>query len=233
MHEYSQRWALSAAVIAAIGGIVALILGAFLAPIPAHVDATALATALFIRGLLALLALAGAFVLAYYVGYRIEAQLGPSNADPKAALASSPLLAMFVTPGPRRDALYSGMLTLASYWFFSTIYIAALGHTIGEGSLTSATAGSFIISRVLQGLALAIAGAGASGLGARNAATRRVTQRLFRGAPAAAPSAIEFPPAATPAAMPPAPIAPITPDAAPAADAAADAASGASGASAE
>lgn len=213
MHEFSQRWALSASVIAAIEGIVALVVGAFLAPIPAHVDATALATALFIRGLLALLALAGAFVLAYYVGFRIESQLGPSNADPKPALASSPLLAMFLTPGPRRDALYAGMLTLASYWFFTTIYIAALGHTIGEGSVTAATAGSFIFSRVLQGLALAIAGAGAAGLGARNAATRRVTQRVFRGGASAMPSAIEIPPAVTPPA-------PLAPDAAPPADAA-------------
>jgi len=193
MHEYSQRLALTMAVIAAVEGILALIVGAFLAPIPSHIDATTLATALFIRGLLALIALAAAFALAYVAGYRIEAQLGPSNADPKPALASSPLVAMFVTPGPRRDAIYSGMLTLAAYWFFTTIYIAALGHTIGEGSLTAANAGSFVFSRLLQGLALAIAGAGAGGLGARNAAMRRITQRVFRGAPAT--SAIDMPPA--------------------------------------
>lgn len=219
MHEYSQRMALTMAVIAAIEGIVALIVGAFVAPIPSHTDATTLATALFIRGLLALIALAAAFALAYYAGYRIEAQLGPSNADAKPALANSPLLAMFLTPGPRRDALYSGMLTLAAYWFFSTIYIAALGHTIGEGSLTAANAGSFVFTRLLQGLALAIAGSGAGGLGARNAAMRRITQRVFRGAPTA--TAIDIVAPATPT-----PPAPHASDPTPASDSASSATAG-------
>ncbi len=219
MHEYSQRMALTTAVIAAIEGIVALIVGAFLAPIPtAHVDAATYATALFVRGLMALLALAAAFVLAYYAGYRIEAQLGPSNADPKPALASSPLLAMYLTPGPRRDALYSGMLTLVAYWFFTTIYIAALGHTIGEGSLTTADVGSFIVSRLFLGLLLAIAGSGAGGLGARNAAMRRITQRVFRGAPTA--TAIDIAPAA------PTPPAPHASDITPASDSAPSAPAG-------
>ena len=105
MHEVSLRQALTMAVIAAVEGIVALVLGAFVAPIPARTDATQVATALFIRGFLALVALAAAFGLAYFAGFRIEAQLGPSNAEPSPAVASSPLIAMFTTPGPRRDAI--------------------------------------------------------------------------------------------------------------------------------
>ncbi|HET9109302.1 MAG TPA: hypothetical protein VFN78_00620 [Ktedonobacterales bacterium] len=180
MHEVSQRWALAMSVSAAIAGVVALILGAFFGPIPStHVDATTLATSLFVRGVLSLVALAAAFLLAYMAGFRIEKQLGPSNADPSPAVASAPLVAMFTTPGPRRDAIYSGMLTLVAYWFFTTIYIAALGNTFGAMGISASTAGSFIFSRILLGLALAIAGAGAGGLGARNAAARRITQAAF------------------------------------------------------
>jgi hypothetical protein len=181
MHEVSLRQALTMAIIAAVEGIVALVLGAFVAPIPTHTDATQVATALFIRGFLTLIALAAAFGLAYFAGFRIEAQLGPSNAEPSSAMASSPLIAMFTTPGPRRDALYSGAIVLIAYWFLTTVYIAALGRTIGGIGVTSDTAGSFIFSRIVEGLALAAAGAGAGGLGARNAATRRITQRIFRG----------------------------------------------------
>ena len=188
MHEVSQRWALTMAVSAAIAGVAALILGAFFGPIPSsHIDATQLATSLFIRGILSLVALAAALILAYVAGFRIEKQLGPSNADPSPAVANSPLVALFTTPGPRRDAIYTGMLTLVAYWFFTTIYIAALGNTFAMG-INASTAGSFIFSRLVLGLALAAAGAGAGGLGARNAAARRITQAAFTmAAPEVAP----------------------------------------------
>lgn len=194
MHEVSLRRALTMAVIAAIEGVVALVLGAFVAPIPTHTDATQVATALFIRGFLALIALVVAFGLAYYAGYRIEGTLGPSNADPSPAVASSPLVALFTTPGPRRDAVYAGVLTLTSYWFFTMIYIAALGQTLGNVGVTRNTVGSFIISRIIQGVALAAAGAGAGGLGARNAATRRATRHIFASATPAEASLLPTPP---------------------------------------
>lgn len=178
MHEVSQRWALTTSVIAAIEGVVALIVGAFLAPIPAHTSATQVATALFIRGFLALIALVVAFALAYYAGYRIQMTFEPTQLTPGPVAASSPLIALFATPGPRRDALYTGGLTLIAYWFFTTIYIAALGRTVGNLGLEGSVAG-FIFSRLLQGLALAAAGGGAGALGARNAATRIVTRRIF------------------------------------------------------
>lgn len=179
MHEVSRRWALTMSVIAAIEGVVALVVGAFLAPIPTHTSATQVATALFIRGFLALIALVIAFVLAYYAGYRIQMTFEPTQPAPAGlAAASSPLVALFTTPGPRRDALYAGGLTLIAYWFFTTIYIAALGRTVGNLGLEGSVPG-FIFSRFLQGLALAAAGGGAGALGARNAATRIVTRRIF------------------------------------------------------
>lgn len=182
MHEVSQRWALTMSVIAAIEGVVALVVGAFLAPIPTgQTSATQVATALFIRGFLALIALVVAFSLAYYAGYRIQMTFEPTQPTLGPVAASSPLVALFTTPGPRRDALYTGGLTLIAYWFFTTIYIAALGRTVGSVGLTGSVS-AFIFSRLLQGVALAAAGGGAGALGARNAATRLITRRVFASA---------------------------------------------------
>lgn len=196
MHEVSQRWALTMSVIAAIEGVVALVVGAFVAPMPTTTDALQLVTALFIRVFIALIALIVAIVLAYYAGYRIQGSFEPTPTTPAPAVASSPLLALFTTPGPRRDALYAGGLTLISYWFFTTLYIAALGRSVGgigvQGSVVS-----FIFSRLVQGLALAAAGGGAGALGARNSATRMVTRRIFT--PAQAPQQSEQPTANEPA----------------------------------
>lgn len=196
MHEVSQRWALTMSVIAAIEGVVALVVGAFVAPMPTTTDALQLVTALFIRVFIALIGLIVAIVLAYYAGYRIQGSFEPTATTPAPAVASSPLLALFTTPGPRRDALYAGGLTLISYWLFTTLYIAALGRSVGgvgvQGSVVS-----FIFSRLVQGLALAAAGGGAGALGARNSATRMATRRIFT--PAQAPQPSEQPTANEPA----------------------------------
>ncbi len=196
MHEVSWRQALTMSVFAAVEGVVALVLGAFVAPIAPHAEAVQIATAVFIRGFLALIALAVAGGLAYFAGYRIEASLGPSDADPSLAVATSPLVALFVTPGPRRDAFWAGAITLATYWLFTTIYIAALGNTVGGIGVPRNAIGSFALSRLAQGVALAVAGAGVGALGARNAATRRITRRIFEPAPVvvAAPLAPLAPP---------------------------------------
>lgn len=205
MHEVSQRWALTMSVIAAIEGVVSLIAGTFIAPIPQQTATTPLAgsqliTAVFIRGILALIALAVAFVLAYYAGYRIQATFEPSaNAPTTPAAASSALFALFATPGPRRDAVYAGAITLTAYWFFTTIYIAALGNAVG-GVGGASNAVSFVFSRLVLALALAAAGAGAGGLGARNAVTRSLTRRIFATPQTEAPSA---PALATPPQTPP------------------------------
>lgn len=206
MHEVSWRWTLTMSVIAAVEGVVALVLGAFVAPIAPQGEAIQIATAVFIRGILALISLAVACVLGYMAGYRIEAALGPSNADPSPAVATSPLISLFVTPGPRRDALYAGAITLSVFWLFTTIYIAALGHSLGNISVSAGGFGSFALTRLGLGLALALAGAGAGALGARNAATRRVTRRIFETAPVAEAAAAQLP-RTQPA--PPAPPAPL------------------------
>lgn len=176
MHEVSRRWALTMSVIAVVEGVAALLIGAFVAPIPSHViDALQLATAIFIRGILALIALAVAITLAYLAGYRIQSSFEPVE---QSASPASPIMALFTTPGPRRDALFAGGLILIAYWFFTTLYIAALGRSIGGLGLDS-SAPSFILSRLALGVALAAAGGGAGAIGARNAYTRALTQRIF------------------------------------------------------
>lgn len=182
MHEVSQRWAVTMAVISAVVGVVALVLGAFFAPLPTHaVDANgnALVTAVFIRGFLALLALAAAFVFAYYAGYKIQDAFEPTPPSAERSIdAGSAIFSLFSTPGPRRDALYAGGITLASYWLFTALYIAALGR-FGNVGDTSGGWGAFIVERLLQGVALIAGGGGAGALGARNALTRRLTKRIF------------------------------------------------------
>lgn len=181
MSEVSLRTALTMGIIAAVAGVAALALGAFVAPIPTQqTDATQVVTAVFVRGLLALLALVGAIALAYVAGFRIERALGPAPTQPSRVAEGSPLLSLFTTPGPRRDAVYSGAITLLVYWLISTLYIVALGKVVGGVGVTASTLGSFLSSRAAQGLVLVAAGAGAGGLGARNAAMRRLTRRIFQ-----------------------------------------------------
>lgn len=188
MHEVSRRWALTMSVIAVVVGVAALLIGAFVAPIVATgEDALALATAIFVRGILALIALAIAVTLAYIGGYRIQSSFEPTPQTPSPAVSTSPLLALFTTPGPRRDALFAGALTLTAYWFFTTIYIAAMGRNLG-GLDNPSGVPSFILTRLALGVALAAAGGGAGALGARNALTRTITQRIFSTGESAAPA---------------------------------------------
>ena len=195
MHEVSRRWALTMSVIAAVEGVIALVIGAFIAPMPATTDAFQIVTALFIRVFLALIALVVAFALAYYAGYRIQGSFEPTANTPAPAVANSPLVALFTTPGPRRDALYAGGIILIAYWLFTTLYIAALGHAFGGSGLQGSVV-SFIASRLLQGIALALAGGGAGALGARNSATRILTRRILSPGSDAAPQPPREQPAA-------------------------------------
>ncbi len=193
MHEVSQRWAVTMAVISAVVGVVALVLGAFLAPIPAHVDANELVTSVFIRGFLSLVALAAAFVFAYYAGYKIQDAFEPTPPSAEQPTdAGSAIASLFSTPGPRRDALFAGGITLASYWLFTALYIAALGR-FGNVGDTSGGWGAFIGERLAQGIALIAAGGGAGALGARNALTRRLTKRIFTAPAPDATSAQQTP----------------------------------------
>ncbi len=189
MSEASVRQALSAAIVAAITGVVALALGAFIAPIPQQTNATQVATALFIRGALALVSLALALFFAYGAGYRIEgkaAQTSAAQLPPPDPSASSPIISLFTTPGSRRDAFFAGGIVMLSYWLLTTLYIVALGKYVGNVGVDATNASSFISSHVMQGLVLIVTGLGCGGLGARAALARRVTSNAL-AAPATPP----------------------------------------------
>ncbi len=182
MRESSLRQALTAAIIAAVIGVGALALGAFVAPIPEQTSATQVVTALFIRGVLALIALALALFFSYGVGYRIEGRATetttPSLPQPDPS-ANSPIVSLFTTPGTRRDALFAGGIVMLSYWLLTTLYIVALGKYIGNVGIDQASVGSFLGSRALQGTLMIAAGLGCGGLGARAALARKLTGKAL------------------------------------------------------
>ncbi|HEU0027012.1 MAG TPA: hypothetical protein VFQ25_07845 [Ktedonobacterales bacterium] len=187
MSEASLRQALSAAIIAAVAGLVALVVGAFIAPLPTATISTSptqVVTALLIRGVLVIASLALAVFLAYRTGYRIQddvdddAQAKLPQPDPS---ASSPLVSMFTTPGPRRDAMFAGAIALGVYWIITSLYIVALGKTVGHIGVVSSDVGSFITQRIGLGLVLVAAGLGCGGLGARAALARKLTRQALMG----------------------------------------------------
>ncbi len=183
MSEASLRQALSAAIIAAVIGVVALALGGFIAPIPTQMSsATQVVTALFIRGILALFALALALIFSYVVGYRIEgsgAQAPTSELHQPDPSASSPLVSLFTTPGTRRDAVFAGGIVMLTYWLITTLYIFALGKMIGNVGVVVGDVGSFVTSHLVQGLVLILTGFGCGGLGSRAAQARRLTRKAL------------------------------------------------------
>lgn len=197
MHEASLRQALGAAIIAAVAGVVSLALGAFIAPIPTQTSASQVVTALFVRGILALLALALALAIAYFVGFRIE-MIGkqasaPSLPKPDPS-ASSSIVSLFTTPGTRRDAVFAGAIVTAAYWLITTLYILALGKTVGNVGVAAGDIGSYLTSHLAQGLVFVAAGMGCGGLGSRTALAREMTRRAFMGpviSPALPPSAAD------------------------------------------
>lgn len=197
MSEASLRQALGAAIAVAVIGVAALALGAFIAPIPQQTNATQVATALFIRGVLALISLALALFFSYGVGYRIEDRATQASTplpqpDPS---ASSPIVSLFTTPGTRRDALFAGGIVMLSYWLLTTLYIIALGKYVGAVGVDAASAGSFISSHAVQGLVLIAAGLGCGGLGARAALARKLTSKAL-SMPAVPVMPTDLPPSA-------------------------------------
>lgn len=187
MSEASLRQALSAAIIAAVVGVAALALGAFIAPIPNVTTSTnpgQVVTALLIRGILVIVGLAVAVLFAYRAGYRIQ---GESKDDTQQRLpqpdpsASSPLISMFATPGPRRDALFAGAIVMGVYWTITSLYIVALGRSVGNVGVVSSDVVSFITQRVALGVVLIAAGLGCGGLGYRAAQARMLTQQALMG----------------------------------------------------
>lgn len=185
MSEASFRQALSASIIAAVIGVAALALGAFITPIPNAPATTSpgqVVTALLVRFILVIVGLAVAVFLAYRAGYRIqgassdETQQRLPQPDPS---ASSPLVSMFTTPGPRRDAMYAGAIVMGVYWTITSLYIVALGKTIGNVGVVSTDVGSFLWQRFVLFLVLGAAGLGCGGLGARAALARKLTRKAL------------------------------------------------------
>lgn len=182
----SLRWGLGAGVISAILGLLALIAGALAEPIHTVTNAYAVALALFVRGLLALLALAMALALAYYAGWQVETRL-TWLADEGAAGAT-------VAPGGQRggvsaartQAALVGAVALVIYWLITTLYIVILGSRFGGVGAQGASPLAFSLSHLAQGIVFVGLGAGAGGLGGRAAAARRLLQRLTTLASAAA-----------------------------------------------
>lgn len=207
MSEAGLRQALVGAIIAAVIGVVALALGAFVAPIPTQTDASRVATALFVRGVLALVALALAFYLSYRTGFRIEtlASQEPAPATPPAdPSASSPIVDLFMTPGSRRDAFFAGGIVMLAYWLLTSLYILALGKIVGNLGVNNGDVAGFIGTRTLEGLALIVAGMAAGAFGARAAFARQATRKALSipSIPPALPP--DFPPSATAPGSPPA-----------------------------
>ena len=201
MSETSLRQALTAAIASAVIGVAALALGAFIAPIPSATTTTnpgQVVTALLIRGVLVIVGLGATVILAYRAGYRIHAA---ANDDVQERLpqpdpsASSPLISMFLTPGPRRDAMFAGAIVMGAYWIITSLYVAALGRSVGNVGVVSSDIGSFIWQRIVLGLVLVATGLGCGGLGARAALARRLTSKAL-SVPVISP---DIPPATGPA----------------------------------
>ncbi|HEX9035809.1 MAG TPA: hypothetical protein VF808_02350 [Ktedonobacterales bacterium] len=178
MREASLRRALVSAIIAAVVGVVALALGAFIAPIPIKTSATQVVTALFVRSILAILALGLSLYLAYRTGGHIDSDAPNEPSTPQAdPSASSAILSLVTTPGSRRDALFAGGIITGAYWIMTTLYIIALGKIVGNVGVGAGDIGSYLGSHVWWGLALVVVGMGFGALGARAAYARRVTSK--------------------------------------------------------
>jgi len=203
----SVRWGLGAGVVSAVLGLLALFIGAVVEPIQTVSTAYAVVQALFVRGLLALLALAMALALAYYAGWQVEAQLAPQAEDdatpsaslaPSPATASSPSAASASRPrarvsDARIQAALTGAFVLAVYWLVTTLYIVTLGSRIGGVGAQGVAPLTFTLDHLIQGIVFVGLGAGAGGLGGRAAAARLLLQRLTARA-TAGPSTVTHSP---------------------------------------
>jgi len=180
----SVRWGLGAGAISAVLGLLALIIGAVIEPIHLVSTAYAVVLALFVRGLLALLALAMAMTLAYYAGWQIEARLtlqaderaqGTEAAHPP---APTPPRAPTRIADARIQATLTGAFVLALYWLVTTLYIVTLGSRFGGVGAQGVAPLMFTLTHLVQGIVFVGLGAGAGGLGGRAAAARLLLQRL-------------------------------------------------------
>ncbi|HUY76678.1 MAG TPA: hypothetical protein VMV29_07885 [Ktedonobacterales bacterium] len=204
----SLRWGLGAGAISAVLGLLALIIGAVVEPIHLVSTAYAVVLALFVRGLLALLALAMAMTLAYYAGWQVEARLtlgaedaatGSGATQPPTPVAAKPTGRISDT---RIQATLTGALVLALYWLATTLYIVTLGSRFGGVGSQGVAPLTFTLSHLVQGIVFVGLGAGAAGLGGRAAAAHQLLQRLTTLAVAGGPSASSATSASAPTGAP-------------------------------
>ena len=190
----------------AVLGVLALLGGALLEPIHPVTDALSVAVAVFVRSLLVLLTLAITLLLAYLAGWRIELAPTPAAASPAPTAASAASedattadAATDSAPAPastRAQAALAGAIILFCYWFFSTLYIALFGSSIGGiGAQNGSSPLSFTISHVILGAVYVGLGAGFASLGSRAAAARRLMRNLTQlaSAPTTQPASVTTP----------------------------------------
>ncbi|SRR5579875_625745 len=194
VNSLALRWGAGIGAICALLGVVALVAGALAAPIHNVSNAYAVALAVFVRGLLALVSLAMALILAYYAGYHVESRLvaGSTGQPASVSSASSALVASPTeaptlaasSPSPsdatalRIQATLSGAIALLIYWFATALYITVLGSRVGDIGAVGASPASFTFWRIAQGIIYVGLGAGFGALGGRASAAHRLLRRL-------------------------------------------------------
>jgi hypothetical protein len=147
--------------VSAVLGVGALLVGSIIEPVQQQTSAEVVVTSIFLRSMIALLALAVAFGLACYAGTRVAP----------------------VTTGDRVrvDATIAGGLVLACYWIATTVCIFVQGNAdVREGSV--------LTTRVIFGVLFVLIGAGIGGLGSRAYAARQLLQNITLTVPAASPA---------------------------------------------
>ncbi len=192
MREMSVRWGLGMGAAGTALGVLALLIGQMFEPSTRFADATAVATAYFVRGILVLLSLGIALALAYYGGWRAALALAESRdgAAPQNIEASA----------NRLDAVFAGGIALFAYWFITSLYLWVLLAPQDRQPILS-----FLASRLVFGVLCVVLGAGMGGMGARAALARLVLRRVSLGQPASVPAApVLTSPAATAPIEPPA-----------------------------
>jgi|GEM_PF-2032773 hypothetical protein len=196
MQTATLRWGLGLGLAGAALGVVALLIGAFIFPIPPSTTAEAVAVAILVRGVLALLALGVTLGLAYYAGLRVERERQRDLADaslaeqvaeqpepldplaaaaPAATIASDPYPAS--NPGDRLGSLIAGLL-VAFCWWFATSLTGYLFRLLPQ-TASSAADPSQITERLIWGALIVIVGAGLGGLGSRAPAARTLLDRII------------------------------------------------------
>ena len=196
MRESSLRWALGLGGIAAFIGVLAAFAGNRVVPNSGNVDINSAVLLLLVAGLFALLALGIALGLAYYAGLRAEQD------RPRATVAVDPDLD---PAAARRDSALAGLIVMALYWVFTTLYGLLFGpHTNTAGT----SASSLLIQRIVIGIVFLLLGFGLGALGSRAPAARRLLDEIASAPPTPPVPAAEFERTTLAAADPTAPATP-------------------------